>query len=140
MCQGPGKNALNNGEFLVSIKIPLKEGKFSASYERFIPRNEMDIAVVGVGSWVELGNRGKEFKKVRIALGAVGPTPIFAEAASELIIGKEPTEENIKIVSEKAKEIASPISDMRGTIEHRKDLIQVLTKRTISKALERAGV
>ena len=140
MCQGPGKNALNNGEFLVSIKIPLKEGKFSASYERFIPRNEMDIAVVGVGSWVELGNRGKEFKQVRVALGAVGPTPIFAEAASELIIGKEPTEENIKIVSEKAKEIASPIADMRGTIEHRKDLIQVLTKRTISKALERVGV
>jgi len=87
-----------------------------------------------------LGNRGKEFKQVRVALGAVGPTPIFAEAASELIIGKEPTEENIKIVSEKAKEIASPIADMRGTIEHRKDLIQVLTKRTISKALERAGV
>ena len=46
----------------------------------------------------------------------------------------------IKIVSEKAKEIASPIADMRGTIEHRKDLIEVLTRRTISKALERAGV
>tara|TARA_Y100000748_G_scaffold297758_1_gene292154 strand:+ start:237 stop:1100 length:864 start_codon:yes stop_codon:yes gene_type:complete len=138
MCQGPGKNALNNGEFLVSIKIPLKEGKFSASYERFIPRNEMDIAVAAVASSVEMQD-GK-VSSCRIALAAVGPTPIFAEAASELIIGKEPTEENIKIVSEKAKEIASPIADMRGTIEHRKDLIQVLTKRTISKALERAGV
>ena len=138
MCQGPGRNALENGEFLVSIKIPLKDNKFSASYERFIPRNEMDIAVAAVASSVEMQD-GK-VSSCRIALAAVGPTPIYAQAASELIIGKEPTEDNIKIVSEKAKEIASPIADMRGTIEHRKDLIEVLTRRTISKALERVGV
>jgi CO/xanthine dehydrogenase FAD-binding subunit len=138
MCQGPGRNALEDGEFLVSIKIPLKDNKFSASYERFIPRNEMDIAVAAVASSVEMQD-GK-VSSCRIALAAVGPTPIYAQAASELIIGKEPTEDNIKIVSEKAKEIASPIADMRGTIEHRKDLIEVLTRRTISKALERVGV
>ena len=123
---------------MVSIKIPLKDNKFSASYERFIPRNEMDIAVAAVASSVEMQD-GK-VSSCRIALAAVGPTPIYAQAASELIIGKEPTEDNIKIVSEKAKEIASPIADMRGTIEHRKDLIEVLTRRTISKALERVGV
>ena len=137
MCTGPGKNALANGEFLVSLKIPLKNGKFSASYERFIPRNEMDIAVAAVASSVELSN-GK-VSSCRVALAAVGPTPIFAKEASELLVGKEPTDENIRKVSEKAKDIASPITDMRGTVEHRKDLIEVLTRRNIEKALERAG-
>ena len=137
MCTGPGKNALTEGEFLVSLKIPLKKGEFSASYERFIPRNEMDIAVAAVASSVELSD-GK-VSSCRVALAAVGPTPIFAKEASELLVGKEPTHENIKKVSEKAKDIASPIADMRGTVEHRKDLIKVLTRRTIEKALERAG-
>ena len=137
MCTGPGKNALMKGEFLVSLKIPLKKGEFSASYERFIPRNEMDIAVAAVASSVELSN-GK-VSSCRVALAAVGPTPIFAKEASELLVGKEPTDENIKKVSEKAKDIASPIADMRGTVEHRKDLIEVLTRRTIEKALERVG-
>ena len=137
MCTGPGKNALTKGEFLVSLKIPLKKGEFSASYERFIPRNEMDIAVAAVASSIELSN-GK-VSSCRVALAAVGPTPIFAKEASELLVGKEPTDENIKKVSEKAKDIASPIADMRGTVEHRKDLIEVLTRRTIEKALERAG-
>ena len=63
----------------------------------------------------------------------MGPTPIFAKEASELLVGKEPTDENIKKVSEKAKDIASPIADMRGTVEHRKDLIEVL------KAVKTAG-
>ena len=53
---------------------------------------------------------------------------------------REPSEENIKNASNKAKELASPISDMRGTVEHRKDLIEVLTRRTLSKSVERVGV
>tara|TARA_B000000557_G_scaffold43444_1_gene32239 strand:- start:414 stop:1277 length:864 start_codon:yes stop_codon:yes gene_type:complete len=138
MCVGPGRNAMNEGEFLVSIKLPLKNSSFSASYERFIPRNEMDIAVAAVASSVSLED-GK-IASCRIALAAVGPTPIFAEEASKMLIGKEPSEENIKDASNKAKEIASPISDMRGTVEHRKDLIEVLTRRTLSKAVERVGV
>ena len=136
-CLGPGRSALNTGEFLVSLKMPLPNNNFSAAYERFIPRNEMDIAVAAVASSVEI-EQGK-VSKCRVALAAVGPTPIFADKASDLLIGKEPTEENIKMVSEKAKEIASPIDDMRGTVEHRKDLIEVLTRRTMSKAIERVG-
>jgi|TARA_B110000438_G_scaffold256574_1_gene264140 carbon-monoxide dehydrogenase medium subunit len=138
MCQGPGKNALEKGEFLISLSLPLKGSSFSAAYERFIPRNEMDIAVAAVAASLEISNG--IVTSCRIALAAVGPTPIFANEASDLIIGKEPTEENIKKVSEKAREIASPISDMRGTVDHRKDLIEVLTKRTINKSLERLGV
>ena len=77
--------------------------------------------------------------KCRVALAAVGPIPIYAKEASNIIIGKEPSEQNIKLVAQKAQEIASPISDMRGTIDHRKDLIEVLTRRTMNKAIERIG-
>ena len=66
------------------LKIPLKKGEFSASYERFIPRNEMDIAVAAVASSLELSN-GK-VSSCRVALAAVGPTPIFAKEASELLV------------------------------------------------------
>ena len=136
-CKGPGKNVLEKGEFLISLKIPLKSRNFSASYERFIPRNEMDIAVAAVASSVEM-DQGI-ISKCRVALAAVGPIPIYAKEASNIIIGKEPSEQNIKLVAQKAQEIASPISDMRGTIDHRKDLIEVLTRRTMNKAIERIG-
>jgi carbon-monoxide dehydrogenase medium subunit len=99
----------------------------------------MDIAVVGVGSWVELANRGKEFKQVRVALGAVGPTPIFAKRSSELLIGKSiDDEEAISAVSMSAKEEATPISDMRGPAEFRRHLVGVLVKRTLTGAVARA--
>jgi carbon-monoxide dehydrogenase medium subunit len=98
----------------------------------------MDIAVVGVGSWVELANRGKEFKKVRIALASVGPTPIFASAASEALVGQAVSDEAIAAAGEAAQSVASPISDMRGPAEFRTHLIGVLVKRTIEGAIARA--
>ena len=138
-CLSPGKNALRTGEILVSIQIPPNKKNQGGHYQRFIPRNEMDIAVVGVGSWVELANRGKEFKQVRVALGAVGPTPIFAKRSSELLIGKSiDDEEAISAVSMSAKEEATPISDMRGPAEFRRHLVGVLVKRTLTGAVARA--
>jgi carbon-monoxide dehydrogenase medium subunit len=137
-CVGPGKNALKAGEILVSMQIPANKKNQGAHYQRFIPRNEMDIAVVGVGSWVELANRGKEFKNVRIALGAVGPTPIFASAASEALIGQAVSDEAIAAAGEAAQSVASPISDMRGPAEFRTHLVGVLVKRTLQGAVARA--
>lgn len=101
-CVAPGKSALKTGELLVSIQVPANKKNQGAHYQRFIPRNEMDIAVVGVGSWVELANRGKEFKQVRIALGAVGPTPIFARAAGEALVGQAVSDEAIAAAAEAA--------------------------------------
>ena len=137
-CTGPGANALQAGEILVSIQIPPARKSTGAHYQRFIPRNEMDIAVVGVGSYVALANRGKEFKEVRIGLGAVGPTPIFAQAAGQSLVGKEVNDENIAAAAEEAKKAATPISDMRGTADFRTHLVGVLTKRTLQGAILRA--
>jgi carbon-monoxide dehydrogenase medium subunit len=137
-CVGPGKSALKKGEFLVSLELPKPVKGFGAGYERFIPRNEMDIAVVGVAASVVLDTTGKKFKSGRIALAAVGPTPIFATAASDHLAGKPVNEDTINAAAALAREAAKPISDMRGTVEQRKHLVEVLTRRMLHKAVQRA--
>jgi len=134
---GVRRNVLKNGEFLLEVKLPKPDKGFGAAYERFTPRNEMDIAIAGVASSITLGANGK-VKDAKIALAAVAPTPVQAKKAEEFLIGKEPTAANIAKASELAREAAKPISDMRGTVEQRKHLVGVLTRRTLTKALERA--
>ena len=138
-CIAPGKNTLQSGEFLTSISVPRPKEKFGASYLRFIPRNEMDIAVIGAGASVVLDANGKRFVSARIALGAVAPTPLFASEAGAFLSGKALTHENVKEAARMAQSIAKPITDLRGTAEHRKHLVAVLVERAFDKAIERAG-
>ncbi len=135
-CTGPGLNVLGKGEILVSMTMPNKGDKFGAAYERFIPRNEMDIAVAAVGSSILLGSDGK-IAEAKISLASVGPTPIYASKASESLIGKEPNEAAFKEAGSIAKGECSPIEDMRGTADQRRHLVEVLTIRTLDKSLER---
>ena len=137
-CIAPGQNALAPGEILISLQIPNPKKNTGSHYQRFIPRNEMDIAVVGVSSHVMLANRGKEFKAVRIALAAVGPIPIFARAAGDGLVGKAVSDEAITKAAETAQSMATPISDMRGPAEFRTHLVGVLVKRTLEGAITRA--
>jgi carbon-monoxide dehydrogenase medium subunit len=137
-CTAPGVNALQNGEMLVSISFPAPVAHSGANYQRFIPRNEMDIAVVGVGSSVVLDASGQNFVSARIALASVAPTPVFAKEAGDSLAGKAVSEEAIQQASELAMAAAKPISDMRGTIRQRTHLIGVFTRRTLNIAIERA--
>ena len=133
---GPGETVLGPGEILVDIRIPAPQGQTADCYQRFIPRNEMDIAVVGVGSCVALD--GDTCTAARIGLGAVAPTQLFAEEASAYLVGKPLSDENIARAAELAQGIARPISDMRGTAEFRTHLVGVLTRRTLKQAGDRA--
>ena len=137
-CTAPGRNALENGELLVSISFPAPQANSGANYLRFIPRNEMDIAVAGVGSSVVLDGSGQNFVSARIALASVAPTPVFAKEAGDSLAGKAVSEESIQQASELAQAAAKPISDMRGTVRQRTHLIGVLTRRTLNNAIERA--
>lgn len=136
-CTGPGSNVLKCNELLVSINVPAPKENSGAHYMRFIPRNEMDIAVVGIGTSVELNAEGDKFKNVNVALASVAPTPIFVREISEFLSGKEVNDENIEKAGQLAKEASSPISDMRGTAEYRQHLCSVLTKRSLNKSIER---
>ena len=83
----PGRTVLKPGELLVELLIPAPAPHSSDAYLRFIPRNEMDIAVVGVGASVTLD--GDKVKAARIGLGAVAATPLLATKAAESLIGKK---------------------------------------------------
>jgi carbon-monoxide dehydrogenase medium subunit len=98
----------------------------------------MDIAVAGVGAWVSLDEKLNRVKQARIALSAVGPTPIFAKEASDILSGLEPNEESFELAAQQAQKAASPIDDMRGTVRQRVHLVGVLTKRALRKAVNRA--
>lgn len=137
-CTAPGKNILQKGEVLATLIFPATAAKSSSAYERFIPRNEMDIAVVGAGSWVKLNAAGDKIEQARIAVGAVAITPKFATEASEWLAGQPATEATFTQAGELAKKVATPISDMRGPAEYRTHLVGVLVKRTLADAVERA--
>ena len=137
-CTGPGTTILERGEFLMALELPRPPARFGAAYQRFIPRNEMDIAVAGVASAVVLDGSGERFQSARIALAAVGPTPILAGEAGSYLAGKPVTEEVVRAAMELAMQSARPITDMRGTREQRRHLAGVLTGRTLNKAIQRA--
>jgi carbon-monoxide dehydrogenase medium subunit len=137
-CLAPGQTVLQRGEFLVSLYVPPPDRRFGAAYLRFIPRNEMDIAVVGAGAAVVLDESRSTIILACIALSAVAPTPLFAREAGEYLTGKQISDQAIAEAARLAQEAARPITDMRGTIAQRKHLARVLTRRALEKAIERA--
>ena len=132
----PGQTALAADELLVEFRIPAPPAKAADCYQRFIPRNEMDIAVVGVGSCVALD--GDTCSAARIGLGAVAARPLLAEEAGAALVGKPLDDAAIDAAAKLAQAAASPISDMRGTAEFRTHLVGVLTRRTLEEAAARA--
>jgi aerobic carbon-monoxide dehydrogenase medium subunit len=132
----PGRTVIQPGELLVELLIPAPAPHSADAYLRFIPRNEMDIAVVGVGTALTL--EGEQCTAARIALGAVAATPLFAVKASQALVGKKFDAASIESAAKLAIEQASPIDDMRGTAEFRRHIVGVLTRRTLERAAERA--
>lgn len=135
-CIAPRRTVLKIGEIVTSIHLPPPAPNTGARYLRFIPRNEMDIAVAGVGVSVAL-DRGV-FKAVRVALASVAPTPLFVDEVGEALVGQAVNEANVQKAADIARDAAKPITDMRGTVEYRKHLCEVLTRRALNTAIERA--
>ncbi len=139
-CTAPGKTCLGPGEFLVSLRLPPPPPHFGASYLRFTPRAEMDIAVVGAGAAVTLTPDGSRFVSARIALGAVAPTPLFVPEAGQALQGQLVSPDAIERAARIAQQAARPISDLRGTSAQRKHLCAVLVRRALERALQRTAV
>ncbi|HVJ86814.1 MAG TPA: FAD binding domain-containing protein, partial [Caulifigura sp.] len=137
-CTGPGKNVLQPGELVVEFRLPSPGAHSGSHYRRFIPRNEMDIAVVGVGVAVTLDESKNTITAARIGIGAVAPTPLFAQAASQLLAGRTADDASYKAAAAAAVEIISPITDMRGTQQFRRHVTGVLVERVLAEAVARA--
>jgi CO/xanthine dehydrogenase FAD-binding subunit len=135
-CTAPGKTVLTDEELLVSIHFSPPLPGSGASYRRFTPRHEMDIAVAGAGAWVQLTD-GK-IAAARIAIGAVAPTPLLVEEAGSWLANREPTADTLTQAAAIAQQAALPITDVRGTEAQRRHLVGVLVRRTLQQAVERA--
>ena len=137
-CTAPGKTVLGKGEFLVSIKFPPPKPNSGAAYLRFIPRNEMDIAVAGAGVSVVLDAAKTKCTAARIALAAVAPTPLFVPDAGKTLVDGTLNDALISKAAAAAQAAAKPISDMRGDADYRRHLVGVLVKRALNMAIQRA--
>jgi xanthine dehydrogenase FAD-binding subunit len=137
-CTAPGKTVLRRGEMLVALRLPPPKPHTGSAYLRFIPRNEMDIAVVGVGVQLTLDASWSNCTGVRIALAAVAPTPLYVPDAGAALVGRPPLPADIARAATLAQAAARPISDMRGDAEYRRHLVGVLTRRALTVALERS--
>lgn len=134
---GPGRSALQPGELLLQVRIPALPLNAGSFYHRFIPRNEMDIAVASAAARLELDAANEQIVSARVALGAVAATPLLVPAAAAALVGQPPRRESFERAGAAAAEAASPITDMRGSVAQRRHLASVLTLRALEGALQR---
>jgi CO/xanthine dehydrogenase FAD-binding subunit len=135
---GPGQTSLQKGEFIVEFHVPKPKPHQSDAYLRFIPRTEMDIAVVGVGVNVTLDGNGV-CTDARVVLGAVAPTQVVADEAGKALIGHRLDDDTLAKLDAAAGRACKPINDKRGTIEYRVKVAGVLARRAAAIAFERAA-
>ena len=133
----PGKTSLSQGEFVTSILLPNRPERAGDAYLRFIPRTEMDIAVVGVGVSVAINADGT-CASALLALGAVSATAKLVGAASNILVGKKLDDNVLEALAAAASDACSPIDDKRGTIEFRTKVAGVLACREAKIAWQRA--
>jgi CO/xanthine dehydrogenase FAD-binding subunit len=125
---GVAKNCMEKGELLKVINIPAPAANTSDAYLRFIPRSEMDIAVAGAGVSITLDDSGKCIA-ARVCIGAVATTALLVAEAADALIGSDLDESSLQAAADAASAASSPITDRRGTVEYRKQVVGVLVKR-----------
>ena len=135
---GPGQTSLKKGEFIVEFHVPKPRPRQADAYLRFIPRTEMDIAVVGCGVNVTLDAAGL-CTDARVVLGAVAPTPVVVPEAARALIGHRLDDDTLSKLDAAAQRACKPINDKRGTIEYRTKVAGVLARRAAAIAFERAA-
>ena len=133
----PGRTSLAKDEFILEIRLPPRPAHSADAYLRFIPRTEMDIAVVGCGVNVTLDAAGV-CTAARVVLGAVAPTAVLVPAAAAALIGHKLDAATLAKLDAAAQAACKPITDKRGTIEYRTKVAGVMARRTAAIAFERA--
>ena len=133
---GPGQTVLGQDRLLTEILIPNIPPHSGGAYLKQKRRQGADLAVVGVAALVVM--EGEVLKDVKIALGAVAPTPIRAKKAEEILRGKKLDQRLLEKSGQTASGEASPIDDIRGSADYRRELVAVLTRRAITQATQQA--
>ncbi len=135
--KGPGESVLKPGEILTQIAIPHPLKKSNGAYFKLMRRAAMDLAQVGIAACLSFDSEKKICRGARIALGAVGSTPIRAFKAEQVLLNKELNEAVGKEAGKIAALEANPRSSLRASKEYRKEMIEVMTKRAVMTAYSR---
>ena len=135
VAKGPGQVSLAADEILTEVQVPAPLPRSAGYYLRHVPRKELDIAVAGVGVYVQLDEKLETFTHARICLCAVAPVPLRATGAEAALVGKPATAETIAAAAKAAAADARPISDQRGTADFRRLLVEALTVKTLTPAV-----
>lgn len=131
------ETALEEGELLLEVQIPVIPPKTAVAYEKFnIIKN--DLGIVSVAASITLDNSGQKCQEARIVLGAAAPIPKRAKEAEQMLVGKKLDERLLDRVAAKASEEAEPVADVHAAEEYRKFLVKALTKKMVNKAWEQA--
>lgn len=133
---GPGTTSLEKGEIITALHVPARGNNGGDAYLRFIPRTEMDIAVVGCA--VNLRLDGETISEARVAFGAVAPTVLLVDDAAKAIVGTSLDDKALDALATVASAACNPIDDKRGTIKFRTHVAGVLARRTAKIAYDRA--
>jgi carbon-monoxide dehydrogenase medium subunit len=133
--RGPGSTALEQGELVKEILLPIPQGRTGSNYQKLSARSNVDIAAIGVSSLLTLDDSGKVCM-ARIAIGAVAPVPKRVFHAEKSLETKMATKEAIAAAAAIAAEEATPITDLRATASYRKTMVEVLTRRALEISRE----
>ena len=137
--QGPGKTQLQHGQLVTRIELPKPVPRSAATYLRFTPRREMDIAIVGSGVRLDIDSSGA-ILDARIVLASVAPVPLIAASAQSLLVGETPSAALFNAAGARAAHEARPISDTRGSADYRRELAAVLTRRALVDCARQLGM
>ncbi len=132
----PGRTSLAKGEMISAVHLPPRGAGGGDAYLRFIPRTEMDIAVVGCG--ISMTVRDDTITAARMAMGAVAPTLEPVRATADALIGTRLDDTALQALADLAEAACNPIDDKRGTVEFRIHVAGVLARRAARIAYDRA--
>lgn len=137
-CTGPGSTVMNDDEVLTKVVIPGVPAFTGADYIKLGHRAALEIAIVAVASRITLDKPGGSIKDARIVLSSVAPKAVHAVSAERFLLGERPSDELFAEAARRAVDDASPIDDIRAGAAYRREMVAILTKRTLRRALEDA--
>jgi carbon-monoxide dehydrogenase medium subunit len=128
---GPGRTVLVNGDMLVEIRVPAMPPQAKAVYLKHAIRGAADLSIVGVAVMARLEDGC--CRNVKIALGAVAPTPMRARISESVLEGKKLDHALIENAGRAASDECRPITDMRASADYRREMVKVLTQWAIKR-------
>jgi carbon-monoxide dehydrogenase medium subunit len=135
---GPGQTVLHPGEILAEVIIPENTLSQTGVYLKFSTRKALDLAIVNLGVVLQASTERDSIQDIRVAIGAVAPTPLRLKAVEEMLKGKAPDDQWLDQAAQKAWEAIQPITDLRASADYRREMAKVFLKRGIKMAWEEA--